>query len=95
MTCVRSSYKSFNSWGCLDLADPDLLANLDVFAGDIRDQNGVRTAMRSCDVFLHLAAHPARDLCVAKAAHTSTSEVYAPAQFVPIAENLARTPRIA
>jgi NAD dependent epimerase/dehydratase len=49
-------YNSFNSWGWLDRADPEIRASLDVFAGDIRDPNGVRTVMRGCDVVLHLAA---------------------------------------
>jgi NAD dependent epimerase/dehydratase len=49
-------YNSFNSWGWLDRADPEVRASLDVFAGDIRDPYGVRTAMRGCDVVLHLAA---------------------------------------
>jgi dTDP-glucose 4,6-dehydratase len=49
-------YNSFNSWGWLDAAEPDLRKGLDVFAGDIRDQGGVRAAMRDCDVVLHLAA---------------------------------------
>jgi NAD dependent epimerase/dehydratase len=49
-------YNSFNSWGWLDRADPHLKSSLDVFAGDIRDQGGVRTAMRGCNVVLHLAA---------------------------------------
>jgi dTDP-glucose 4,6-dehydratase len=49
-------YNSFNSWGWLDSADAQLRDGLDVFAGDIRDQGGVRAAMRDCDVVLHLAA---------------------------------------
>jgi len=49
-------YNSFNSWGWLDAAEPELRDNLDVVAGDIRDQGGVRAAMRDCDVILHLAA---------------------------------------
>jgi NAD dependent epimerase/dehydratase len=49
-------YNSFNSWGWLDRADEHVKASLDVFPGDIRDQNGVRTAMRGCDIVLHLAA---------------------------------------
>ena len=47
-------YNSFNSWGWLDASD--VRGRLDVFAGDVRDQNGVRAAMRDCDVVLHLAA---------------------------------------
>ncbi len=49
-------YNSFNSWGWLDHSEPELKKSLDVFAGDVRDPNGVRTAMRGCDVVLHLAA---------------------------------------
>lgn len=49
-------YNSFNSWGWLDTVDADIKASLDVVAGDIRDQAGVRAAMRDCDVVLHLAA---------------------------------------
>jgi len=49
-------YNSFNSWGWLDRADADVKSSLDVFAGDIRDPNGVRKAVQGCDVVLHLAA---------------------------------------
>lgn len=49
-------YNSFNSWGWLDTLPTDKLKNLDVFSGDIRDPNGVSTAMKGCDVVFHLAA---------------------------------------
>jgi NAD dependent epimerase/dehydratase len=49
-------YNSFNSWGWLDTLPPEQLKKLDVFAGDIRDPNGVREAMIGCDVVFHLAA---------------------------------------
>lgn len=49
-------YNSFGSWGWLDRAHADVLDRLDVFMGDVRDPNGVRTAMVGCDVVLHLAA---------------------------------------
>jgi NAD dependent epimerase/dehydratase len=49
-------YNSFNSWGWLDRAEKNVKALLDVFPGDIRDQNGVRAAMQGCDIVLHLAA---------------------------------------
>lgn len=49
-------YNSFNSWGWLDQAAPEVKDGLEVFAGDIRDPHGVREAMRGCDVVLHLAA---------------------------------------
>ena len=49
-------YNSFNSWGWLDYSPEEIRTALDVFAGDIRDPNGVRKAMQGCDVVLHLAA---------------------------------------
>ncbi len=105
-------YNSFNSWGWLDHCGKDVKGEFEVFAGDIRDPNGVRTAMKGCDRVLHLAAliaipysyhspdtyvetnikgtlnivQAARDLGVSKVIHTSTSEVYGTARFVPITE---------
>lgn len=105
-------YNSFNSWGWLDHAPPDIRAHLEVFAGDIRDPHGVKQALKGCDAVLHLAAliaipysyhspdtyvetnikgtlnvlQAARDLGVARIVHTSTSEVYGTARFVPITE---------
>ncbi|WP_018860009.1 NAD-dependent 4,6-dehydratase LegB [Rhizobium sp. 42MFCr.1] len=49
-------YNSFNSWGWLDSLPQSQLKELDVFSGDIRDPNGVATAMKECDVVFHLAA---------------------------------------
>jgi NAD dependent epimerase/dehydratase len=49
-------YNSFNSWGWLDTLPKDLLAQLDVFAGDVRDPNGVRDAVTGCSTVFHLAA---------------------------------------
>ena len=105
-------YNSFNSWGWLDHCDSEVKGQFEVFAGDIRDPNGVKEAMRGCDFVLHLAAliaipysyhspdtyvetnikgtlnvlQAARDLGVKRVVHTSTSEVYGTAQFVPITE---------
>lgn len=105
-------YNSFNAWGWLDRCAPDVAGQFEVFAGDVRDPHGVRTAMQGCDAVLHLAAliaipysyhspdtyvdtnikgtlnvvNAARDLGVAKVVHTSTSEVYGTARFVPITE---------
>lgn len=105
-------YNSFNSWGWLDRAADDIKNSLDVFAGDIRDPHGVKTAMQGCDAVLHLAAligipysyhspdsyidtnvkgtlnivQAAREQGVSKVVHTSTSEVYGSAQYVPINE---------
>lgn len=106
-------YNSFNSWGWLDHCAADVRGRFEVFAGDVRDPNGVRAAMKECDAVLHLAAligipysyhspdtyvdtnikgtlnilQAARDLGVAKVIHTSTSEVYGTARFVPITED--------
>lgn len=106
-------YNSFNSWGWLDDCAADVKGKFEVFAGDIRDPNGVRTAMAGCDAVLHLAAliaipysyhspdtyvdtnvkgtlnvlQAARALSVSKVVHTSTSEVYGTARFVPITED--------
>lgn len=49
-------YNSFNSWGWLDTLPQDFLRSLEVFAGDIRDPNGVAEAMDGCDIVFHLAA---------------------------------------
>ena len=49
-------YNSFNSWGWIDTLDEDIKSKLDIFAGDIRDPNGVKTAMEGCDIVFHLAA---------------------------------------
>jgi dTDP-glucose 4,6-dehydratase len=106
-------YNSFGSWGWLDHAAPDVKGRFEVFAGDIRDPHGVRTAMKGCDIVLHLAAliaipysyhspdtyvdtnikgtlnvvQAARELGVRRVVHTSTSEVYGTARFVPITED--------
>src|SRR3990167_671801 len=49
-------YNSFNSWGWLDTLSPSVLKKIDVFTGDVRDPNGVLTAMQKVDVVFHLAA---------------------------------------
>ena len=49
-------YNSFNSWGWLDTFPPDKLKQIEIFAGDIRDPNGVRKAMEGMDIVFHLAA---------------------------------------
>ena len=105
-------YNSLNSWGWLDQCAGDVRGDFEVFAGDIRDPHGVRTAMTECDAVLHLAAliaipysyhspdtyvdtnikgtlnvvQAARELRISKVVHTSTSEVYGTARFVPMTE---------
>jgi NAD dependent epimerase/dehydratase len=108
-------YNSFNSHGWLDHCSLDVRGRFEIFSGDIRDPYGVKEAMRSCDVVLHLAAliaipysyhspdtyvdtnvkgtlnilQAARELDVERVVHTSTSEVYGTAEFVPITERHA------
>lgn len=105
-------YNSFGSLGWLDHSAADVRGKFEVFQGDVRDPNGVRTAMKGCDAVLHLAAligipysyhspdtyvdtnvrgtlnvlQAARDLNVSRLVHTSTSEVYGTARYVPITE---------
>lgn len=106
-------YNSFNSWGWLDHCKKESVGQFEVFAGDIRDPFGVKTAMQGCDAVLHLASliaipysyhspdtyvdtnvkgtlnvlQAARETGIKRLIHTSTSEVYGTAQFVPITED--------
>ncbi len=106
-------YNSFNSWGWLDHCGEDVKGRFEVFAGDVRDPHGVKTAMQGCEAVLHLAAliaipysyhspdtyvdtnikgtlnvvQAARELGLIRVIHTSTSEVYGTARFVPITED--------
>lgn len=49
-------YNSFNTWGWLDTLPKEILNEIDVFTGDVRDPNGVREAMKDIDTVYHLAA---------------------------------------
>lgn len=49
-------YNSFNNWGWIDTLPQDILKNVEVFQGDIRDSNGVWEAMKDVDAVFHLAA---------------------------------------
>lgn len=49
-------YNSFNSWGWLDTFSADTLQKIEIFTGDIRDPNGVRSAMKDVEIVYHLAA---------------------------------------
>jgi NAD dependent epimerase/dehydratase len=105
-------YNSFNQWGWLDSLPREIVNNIEVFQGDIRDPFGVKDSMKGCDVVFHLASliaipysyhsphsyvdtnvtgtlnvvQAAKDLGVSKVIHTSTSETYGTAQYVPIDE---------
>ena len=85
-------YNSFNSWGWLDSLPPDVMKDVEVFTGDIR-LIAIPYSYHSPDTYvdtnikgtLHVL-QAARALGVGKVVHTSTSEVYGTAQFVPITE---------
>lgn len=49
-------YNSFNSWGWLDTLPKGKIKDVEIFSGDVRDANGVRTAAMGIDVIFHLAA---------------------------------------
>ena len=106
-------YNSFGTWGWLDSVPKEVLDQVEVVPGDIRDSIFVRHAMKGCSDVMHLAAliaipysyvapeayidtnvkgtlnilQAAREASVEKVIHTSTSEVYGTAQFVPITED--------
>lgn len=105
-------YNSFNSWGWLDTLTSEKKRKIEVFAGDIRDPNGVLESVKDREVIFHLAAligipfsyhspdsyvdtnikgtlnilQAARKSKTDRIIHTSTSEVYGSAQYVPIDE---------
>jgi len=49
-------YNSFNSWGWLESLPADVLGEVEIFMGDVRDPWGVHKAMEGVDIVFHLAA---------------------------------------
>lgn len=49
-------YNSMNNWGWIDSFDKNTMDSIEVFSGDVRDPNGVREAMKGCDMVIHMAA---------------------------------------
>ncbi len=49
-------YNSFNSWGWLDSLTKEILNNIEIFQGDVRDSYRVEQAMGEVDMVYHLAA---------------------------------------
>ena len=106
-------YNSRGDSGLLRMLPIEVFSQLEVIAGDLRDVEAVREAMKDIDTVFHLGAliaipysyvHPrevietnvtgtlnvlmaARELGTRRVIHTSTSEVYGTAQYVPIDEN--------
>ena len=105
-------YNSRGDTGLLRMLPVEVFSQLDLVAGDLRDMEAVRSAMKDVDIVFHLGAliaipysyvHPrevietnvmgtlnvmmaARELQTRRVIHTSTSEVYGTAQYVPIDE---------
>jgi dTDP-glucose 4,6-dehydratase len=105
-------YNSRGDLGLLELAPREVLSEVEIARGDLRDADAVRAAVRGRDVVFHLGAAisipysfvqprdvietnvggtlnlltAARDSSVARVIHTSTSEVYGTARYVPIDE---------
>jgi NAD dependent epimerase/dehydratase len=105
-------YNSRGDAGLLRLLPLDVFSEVEVVAGDLRDAEAVRAAVKGVDTVFHLGAliaipysylHPrevfdtnimgtlnvlmaVRDLGIRRVVHTSTSEVYGTAQYVPIDE---------
>lgn len=106
-------YNSRNDIGLLGLLQQEILKEIEVIAGDLRDFNAVSQLASGMKFIFHLGAlisipysyaHPrevietniigtlnilvaGRDQGVGKIIHTSTSEVYGTAQYVPIDSN--------
>lgn len=49
-------YNSFNQWGWLDTFPPEILKEIEVTSGDIRDYTMVKEAMKGTEAVIHLAA---------------------------------------
>ncbi len=103
-------YNARNDWGWLQTLP--YLGDVEIYAGDIRDCDSVRRAVRGTETIFHLAAligipysyvsplayiktnvegtynvlQAALEQGVCRVVHTSTSEVYGTARYVPINE---------
>lgn len=106
-------YNSRNDWGMLESLPQNILNNVEVISGDLKDSDAIRKATEDIDVIFHLGSlisipysyvHPretietnvvgtlnvlsaALENDTKKIVHTSTSEVYGTAKYVPIDEN--------
>ncbi len=105
-------YNARGDIGLLRYADPQVLNQVELYFGDLKDPDAVRKAMEGTRMVFHLGAligipysyvHPydvvqtnvmgtlnvltaARQLELERVIHTSTSEVYGSARYVPIDE---------
>lgn len=105
-------YNSLNRWGWLETLDKEIIREIEIYIGDIRDYDSVKKAVKGKDVVFHLAAlisipysyqtpmafyktnvegtlnvlEACMENDVQKLIHTSTSEVYGTALYIPIDE---------
>ena len=49
-------YNSFGSWGWLETLSEEVLAEIEIFPGDVRDETSVSELVRDADIVYHLAA---------------------------------------
>ncbi len=49
-------YNSLGSWGWLDQTNPEIIKDVEIILGDIRDQNCVENACKGVDLVFHLAS---------------------------------------
>lgn len=106
-------YNSRDGRGNLEDLEPELMEQIEIIAGDLRDADVIERSVKGCDAVFHLGAlvgipysykNPrevvetnimgtfnvltaARDHGVERIVHTSTSEVYGSALYVPIDES--------
>ena len=106
-------YNSFAHLGWLHAVKPDIMADIEIFPGDVRDPNRTLEAVTGQEVVFHLASliaipysyhapesyvqtnvngglnvlNACRRCGTPRLIHTSTSEVYGTAQYVPIDES--------
>jgi NAD dependent epimerase/dehydratase len=112
-----SQYNSFNNWGWLEQVN--CKNDIEIFSGDIRDNNYCKTITKDVEIIFHLAAliaipfsykapesyietnvkgtlnicQAARENGISRLIHTSTSEVYGTAQYIPIDEKHPMQPQ--
>lgn len=106
-------YNSRNDWGLLNLLDKEIIENIEIISGDLKDIDTINRISKNIDIIFHLGSiisipysylnprevietnvigtlnvlSAAKNNNVEKIVHTSTSEVYGTAQYVPIDEN--------
>ena len=47
-------YNSRNDWGMLEFLDKKILNEVEIVAGDVRDSEALRKAVKNCQVVFHL-----------------------------------------